>query len=77
MIPIGELPGRESAMSQMRSKDAISLVDEYSAHNYHPLPIVVAKAEGVWVTDPEGNEYCVGAFTRSREGMRTPNQEAV
>jgi ornithine--oxo-acid transaminase len=35
----------------------IELVERYSAHNYHPLPVVVATAEGAWVTDVEGNRY--------------------
>lgn len=35
----------------------IAQVDKYGAHNYHPLPIVVAKAEGVWVTDVDGKRY--------------------
>jgi len=33
------------------------LVEEHSAHNYHPLPVVVAHAEGAWVTDVEGRRY--------------------
>jgi ornithine--oxo-acid transaminase len=36
---------------------AMKLVDQYSAHNYHPLEVVVAKGEGVWVEDPEGKRY--------------------
>jgi ornithine--oxo-acid transaminase len=39
------------------SADLIGLVDRYSAHNYHPLPVVVAEAEGAWVTDVEGRRY--------------------
>ena len=39
------------------SERAIELVENFSAHNYHPLPIVVAKADGVWVEDPEGKRY--------------------
>eukprot|EP00834_Sanchytrium_tribonematis_P001894 NODE_50_length_31184_cov_0.705099.p15 type:complete len:293 gc:universal NODE_50_length_31184_cov_0.705099:26372-27250(+) len=39
------------------SKTAISLEEQFSAHNYHPLPIVFAKAKGAKVWDPEGNEY--------------------
>src|SRR5437773_11457520 len=35
----------------------LKLGDEYGAHNYHPLPIVAAEAEGVWVTDVEGRRY--------------------
>ena len=39
------------------SEDIISLEDKYGANNYNPLPIVISKAEGVWVEDPEGNRY--------------------
>jgi ornithine--oxo-acid transaminase len=35
----------------------IAVVEEYSAHNYHPLPVVVSAAEGAWVTDVEGRRY--------------------
>jgi ornithine--oxo-acid transaminase len=31
----------------------IELAERYAAHNYHPLPVVIEKAEGVWVWDPE------------------------
>lgn len=35
----------------------IELVDRFAAHNYHPLPVVVAEAKGVWVTDVDGKRY--------------------
>jgi ornithine--oxo-acid transaminase len=35
----------------------LELVEQVSAHNYHPLPVVVAEADGVWVTDVEGKRY--------------------
>ncbi len=35
----------------------IALVDQFSAHNYSPLPVVVASAKGVWITDVEGRRY--------------------
>ncbi|MBI1825809.1 MAG: ornithine--oxo-acid transaminase [Planctomycetes bacterium] len=41
----------------MTGHDHIELVEHYAAHNYHPLPVVVAEAEGVWVTDVEGKKY--------------------
>ncbi|MCM1970386.1 ornithine--oxo-acid transaminase [Streptomyces sp. G1] len=37
--------------------DAIRSADAHSAHNYHPLPVVVATAEGAWMTDVEGRRY--------------------
>ena len=35
----------------------LDLTSEYGAHNYHPLPVVAAEAEGVWVTDVDGRRY--------------------
>ena len=35
----------------------IALEDQYGAHNYHPLPVVLAKGEGVFVWDVEGKKY--------------------
>lgn len=40
-----------------KTADAIRSADAHSAHNYHPLPIVVASAEGAWMTDVEGRRY--------------------
>src|ERR1043166_9455081 len=39
------------------SQDAITLEDQYGAHNYHPLPVVLSKGEGVFVWDVEGKRY--------------------
>ena len=39
------------------SKEAMDAEAEFAAHNYHPLPIVFSRAQGVSVWDPEGNEY--------------------
>jgi ornithine--oxo-acid transaminase len=39
------------------SADLIRLAEEFSAHNYHPLPVVLSKGEGVWVWDVEGKKY--------------------
>jgi ornithine--oxo-acid transaminase len=39
------------------SAELITTSDAYSAHNYHPLPVVVAAAEGAWMTDVEGRRY--------------------
>jgi ornithine--oxo-acid transaminase len=35
----------------------IDLVDQFAAHNYHPLPVVISKAQGVWVEDADGKRY--------------------
>ncbi|MET9645741.1 ornithine--oxo-acid transaminase [Streptomyces syringium] len=39
------------------TQDSIAAAEEHSAHNYHPLPVVVATAEGAWMTDVEGRRY--------------------
>ncbi|MDT9688745.1 ornithine--oxo-acid transaminase [Streptomyces sp. P9(2023)] len=39
------------------TQDAIASAEAHSAHNYHPLPIVVASADGAWMTDIEGRRY--------------------
>jgi ornithine--oxo-acid transaminase len=41
----------------MNAKDYIELEGQYGAHNYHPLPVVISKAEGVWVWDVDGKKY--------------------
>lgn len=43
--------------SKMTSQDLIELENEHGAHNYHPLPVVLAKGEGVFVWDTEGKRY--------------------
>jgi ornithine--oxo-acid transaminase len=41
----------------LSSSDLIQLAENYSAHNYHPLPVVLSKGEGVWVWDVEGRKF--------------------
>jgi ornithine--oxo-acid transaminase len=54
--------------------EAIALVERYSAHNYHPLPVVVSSAEGAWVTDVEGKRYLdmLAAYSALNFGHRHP-----
>lgn len=56
------------------SQQIIDQTQEYGAKNYHPLPVVVAKAEGVWVEDPEGNRYMdmLSAYSAINLGHRHP-----
>ncbi|HJN73006.1 MAG TPA: ornithine--oxo-acid transaminase [Myxococcota bacterium] len=58
----------------MSTHQAIELAEKYGAHNYHPLPIVIAHAEGVWVTDPEGKRYMdmLSAYSALNQGHRHP-----
>jgi ornithine--oxo-acid transaminase len=57
------------------SAGMIELVEHYSAHNYHPLPVVVAEGEGAWVTDVEGKRYLdmLAAYSALNFGHRHPD----
>jgi ornithine--oxo-acid transaminase len=50
------------------------LVEEHSAHNYHPLPVVVSHAKGAWVTDVEGRSYldCLAGYSALNFGHGHP-----
>ncbi len=52
----------------------IELEEKYGAHNYHPLDIVVVRAEGVWVYDVDGNRYldCLSAYSAVNQGHCHP-----
>ncbi|MBM7646957.1 ornithine--oxo-acid transaminase [Scopulibacillus daqui] len=60
--------------STKTSKEIIDQTSRYGANNYHPLPIVVSEAEGVWVKDPEGNKYMdmLSAYSAVNQGHRHP-----
>lgn len=57
-----------------RSQEIISLTEQFGARNYRPLPMVVAKAEGAWVEDPEGKRYLdmLSAYSAVNQGHRHP-----
>ncbi len=57
-----------------KTEDFIKEVDQYSAHNYHPLPVVLEKGDRVWVWDVEGNKYldCLSAYSAVNQGHRHP-----
>ncbi|RAL59133.1 hypothetical protein DID88_006689 [Monilinia fructigena] len=61
--PVTTIP--ESKYHSTSSESAIHDEHEYAAHNYHPLPIVFARASGSTVWDPEGNQYidCLSAYS--------------
>ncbi len=62
-------------LSSTSTNHQIELVERYSAHNYHPLPVVVADAEGAWVTDVEGKRYLdmLAAYSALNFGHRHPD----
>ncbi len=57
-----------------KSEEIIRLAGKYGARNYNPLPIVISRAEGVWVEDPEGNRYMdmLSAYSALNHGHRHP-----
>ena len=59
--------------------DLSGLTRDYSAHNYHPLPLVAASASGVWVTDVEGRRYLdmLAGYSALNFGHRHPQLVAA
>jgi ornithine--oxo-acid transaminase len=60
---------------RLGSSQLIELVERHSAHNYRPLPVVVAEAEGAWVTDVDGKRYLdmLAAYSALNFGHRHPD----
>ncbi len=58
----------------MNTKDFIALEEQYGAHNYHPLNVVIEKAEGVWVYDVDGKKYldCLSSYSAVNQGHVHP-----
>lgn len=56
------------------SQELIALGEKYGTNNYSPLPIVISKAEGIWVEDPEGNRYMdfLSAYSSVNQGHCHP-----
>ena len=57
-----------------RTTAALDEAEAYTAHNYHPLPVVIADAEGAWVTDVDGRRYldCLAGYSALNFGHRHP-----
>ena len=58
----------------MKKQELIQLEETYGAHNYHPLDVVIPKAEGVWAEDVEGRRYldCLSAYSALNQGHVHP-----
>lgn len=58
----------------MLTTDYIQLEEKYGAHNYHPLDVVIDRAEGIWVHDVEGKKYmdCLAAYSAVNQGHCHP-----
>src|SRR4051794_8558289 len=56
------------------AEELIAIEDKWGAHNYHPLPIVVERAEGAWVYDVAGRRYldCLSAYSALNQGHCHP-----
>ncbi|HNQ12945.1 MAG TPA: ornithine--oxo-acid transaminase [Bacteroidia bacterium] len=61
-------------LHRIGSKEAIELENKYGTHNYHPLPVVISRGEGVYVWDPEGNKYYdfLSAYSALNQGHNHP-----
>ncbi|KAH0607640.1 uncharacterized protein H6S33_002674 [Morchella sextelata] len=66
--------GKAPGVHVESTAQAIEYEHEYAAHNYHPLPVVMAKGEGVRVWDPEGKEYLdfLSAYSAVNQGHCHP-----
>jgi ornithine--oxo-acid transaminase len=64
----------EGGIPMSSSNEIIKKDNHYGAHNYHPLPVVISEAEGVWVWDPEGKRYMdfLSAYSAVNQGHRNP-----
>jgi len=60
--------------SNLSSQEAIALEEKYGAHNYHPLPVVLTKGQGVYVWDPEDKRYLdfLSAYSAVNQGHCHP-----
>src|SRR5690606_17124771 len=63
-----------SVLEKINSAEAIALEDKHGAHNYHPLPVVLSKGEGVFVWDVEGKKYYdfLSAYSAVNQGHCHP-----
>src|SRR5690606_11893910 len=63
-----------AVLDHISSQDAMALEDKFGAHNYHPLPVVLSKGEGVFVWDVEGNKYYdfLSAYSAVNQGHCHP-----
>src|SRR6218665_1985072 len=63
-----------SILEKINSEEIIALENRYGAHNYHPLPVVLSKGEGVYVWDVEGKKYYdfLSAYSAVNQGHCHP-----
>lgn len=63
-----------TVMDRTKTQDFVELEEKFGAHNYHPLDVVIEKAEGCWVYDVEGKKYldCLAAYSAVNQGHCHP-----
>jgi ornithine--oxo-acid transaminase len=63
-----------SVLETAHAQELIALEEQFGAHNYHPLDVVIERAEGVWVYDVEGKRYldCLAAYSAVNQGHCHP-----
>jgi ornithine--oxo-acid transaminase len=63
-----------TVIESTHAQELIALEEQYGAHNYHPLDVVIERAEGVWVYDVEGKRYldCLAAYSAVNQGHCHP-----
>ncbi|HUK48951.1 MAG TPA: ornithine--oxo-acid transaminase [Terriglobales bacterium] len=59
---------------RLHARDYIELENEFGAHNYHPLDVIIHRAEGVWLYDVDGKRYldCLAAYSAVNQGHCHP-----
>ena len=64
----------ETIEKRMNTQEFVELESTYGAHNYHPLDVVIERAEGVWVYDVEGKKYldCLASYSAVNQGHCHP-----
>ncbi|MFW5474706.1 ornithine--oxo-acid transaminase [Knoellia sp. CPCC 206450] len=67
-------PQQTGATEALTSEQHIETTERYAAHNYHPLPVVLASGEGAWVTDVDGKRYldCLAGYSALNFGHSHP-----
>ena len=62
-----------------KAQELINLEERYGAHNYHPLDVVISRAEGAWVWDTEGKKYMdfLAAYSAVNQGHCHPRIRQV
>jgi ornithine--oxo-acid transaminase len=73
------MENQSDMLNQATTEQYIALEEQYGAHNYHPLDIVIDRAEGVWVYDVEGKRYldCLSSYSAVNQGHCHPRILAV